>query len=307
MPNPEIRLWPFRSLDPIPNPLPDDPDELKSARSVWVSPPSRESRPQAARLMQLVVAAQSHVHDYPGEELLGEIADTEPRNKYQTSAVIQSTRAAISSTSPWLKLSAFGSPSYGSKGARMGRSAPFAVRRALSRRFGAAKIDPTSTCPYGLPRKASSACSTSGGQSSTNVPALGGNFAVRATRVATIAAASFLECLIEDGEPKRHRSSSSGSSHRHRDLQFIGADSCIEISSAIDRIRRAQHTLTELYRGKPRRATVRRHRRRRHPLDIVIHPPLQPQRRLYSRHPADRDLDPALIVAQRHRRSSLVK
>ena len=37
MNEPEIRLWPFRSLDPIPNPLPEDPDELKKCLApVWV-------------------------------------------------------------------------------------------------------------------------------------------------------------------------------------------------------------------------------------------------------------------------------
>jgi len=81
MPEPEIRLWPFRSLDPIPNPLPDDPDELnKFLAPVWVkSTKPGKPDPKPHGLMQLVVAARAMCDDYPGDKLLGEIADTEPR------------------------------------------------------------------------------------------------------------------------------------------------------------------------------------------------------------------------------------
>ena len=85
MRDPEIRLWPFRSLDSIPNPLPEDPDELnKCFAPVWVkSAKTGKPDPKPHGLMQLVVAARAMCNDYPGEGLLGEIADTEPRNKYQ--------------------------------------------------------------------------------------------------------------------------------------------------------------------------------------------------------------------------------
>ena len=109
----------------------------------------------------------------------------------------------------------------------------------------------------------------------------GGNFAARATRVATTAAAAFLECLIADGEAE------AASFFIERfvpppldDLQLIAADSCSDINCAVERIRRAQRTLTELYRGKPHRSLYVAIDGGGTRSTIVIHPPLHPQRRL---------------------------
>ena len=283
MPNPEIRLWPFRSLDPIPNPLPDDPDELnKFLAPVWVKStnPGRPD-PKPHGLMQLVVAAKAMCDDYPGEELLGEIADTEPRNKYQDERryPVDSRRHLVDITmaeAECVRLTELRE--------HKAREWGGVLHLLYAERFPAVwsgEDRPNLNLPLWAPAESVLGVLNEWRPEFDKRARAGGNFAARATRVATTAAAAFLECLIEDGEAE----AASFFIERFvppptEDLQFIGADSCPQISSAIDRIRRAQRSLTDLYRGRPRRAMYVAIDGGGTRSTIVIHPPLQPQRRL---------------------------
>ncbi|HET6187470.1 MAG TPA: hypothetical protein VFE59_10765 [Trebonia sp.] len=283
MPEPEIRLWPFRSLDAIPNPLPDDPDELnKFLAPVWVkSTKSERPDPKPHGLMQLVVAARAMCDDYPGEELLGEIADTEPRNKYQDERryPVESRRHLVDITMAEAECSRLTDLRE-----HKAREWGGVLHLLYADRFPAVWSGedlPNLNLPLWAPAESVLGVLNEWQPELDKRARAGGNFAARATRVATAAAAAFLECLIEDGEAE----AASFFIERFvppstEDLQFIGADSCPKISSAVERIRRAQRTLTELYRGKPRRAMYVAIDGGGTRSTVVIHPPLQPQRRL---------------------------
>jgi N-acetylglucosamine kinase-like BadF-type ATPase len=283
MAEPEIRLWPFRSLDPIPNPLPEDPDELnKFLAPVWVKS-ARAGRPDPKPhgLMQLVVAARALCDDYPGEDLLGEIADTEPRNKYQDERryPVDARRDLVDVTMAEAECARLTELREHKAGEWAG-----VLHLLYADRFPtvwSGEDRPNLNLPLWAPAESVLGVLNEWRAEFDKHARAGGDFAARATRVATIAAATFLECLIEDGEAE------AASFFIERfvpppadDLRFISADSCPVISSAIDRIRRAQRALTELYRGKPRRAMYVAIDGGGTRSTIVVHPPLQPQRRL---------------------------
>jgi N-acetylglucosamine kinase-like BadF-type ATPase len=283
MRDPEIRLWPFRSLDSIPNPLPEDPDELnKCFAPVWVkSAKTGKPDPKPHGLMQLVVAARAMCDDYPGEGLLGEIADTEPRNKYQ-----DERRYPVEARRHLVDINMAEAECCRLTELRENKAREWGgvLHLLFADRFPSVwsgEDRPNLNMPLWTPVESVLGVLTEWRSEFDKHARVGGNFAVRATRVATVAAASFLECLIEDGDAE------AASFFIERfipppadDLRFIGADSCIEISSAMDRIRRAQHTLTELYRGKPRRALYVAIDGGGTRSTVVIYPPLQPERRL---------------------------
>lgn len=280
---PEIRLWPFRSLDPIPNPLPDDLDELsKYLAPVWMKS-AKEGRPdpQPRDMMQYVVAARALCDTYPGAELLGEIAGTGPRNRHQDERryPLDARRHLVDITMAEAEL------------ARLTELQIDQVRQwagvlhlLYADRFPAVwrgEERPNLTLPLWAPAESVLGVLTEWRPEFDMHAPAGGDFAARATRVATTAAASFLECLIEDGD----EDSASFFIERfvpppEDDLRYIGADSCHIIHSAVDRINRAQHTLAELYRGKPRRALYVAIDGGGTRSTVVIHPPLQPERRL---------------------------
>jgi N-acetylglucosamine kinase-like BadF-type ATPase len=78
---PVIRVWPFRSQDPIPNPLPIDMDELEHCFSpVWI----QDQKHSPLGTMQVVNAARALCETYPSADLLQEIAgDTSQRKRAQ--------------------------------------------------------------------------------------------------------------------------------------------------------------------------------------------------------------------------------
>jgi N-acetylglucosamine kinase-like BadF-type ATPase len=283
MPEPEIRLWPFRSLDPIPNPLPDDLDELsKYLAPVWVkSTTAGKPDPKPHGLMQLVVAARALCDDYPGDKLLGEIADTEARNKHQDERryPVEARRHLVDITLAEAECSRLTEQRHD-----QAREWGGVLHLLYSERFPevwSGEDRPNLNLPLWAPAESVLGVLGEWQPEFDKHACAGGNFALRATRVATTAAAAFLECLIEDGEEE----AASFFIERFvppptEDLRFIGADSCDEILSAVDRIRRAQRTLTELYRGKPRRAMYVAIDGGGTRSTVVVHPPLQPQRRL---------------------------
>jgi N-acetylglucosamine kinase-like BadF-type ATPase len=283
MREPEIRLWPFRGLDPIPNPLPDDVDELsKYLAPVWMKSAS-EGRPdpQPRDLVQHVVAARALCDTYPGREFLGEIADTGPRIKRQDERryPLDGRRHLVDITMAEAELSRLTALQVD-----QAREWAGVLHLLYADRFpevwsGEDRHD--LTLPLWVPAESVLGVLNQWRPQFDRHARAGGDFAARATRVATTAAAAFLNCLIEDGE----EDSASFFVERfvlprEDDLRFIGAESCEIIRSAVNRIHLAQRTLATFYRRKPRRAMYVAIDGGGTRSTAAIHPPLQPQRRL---------------------------
>src|SRR5262249_5986704 len=209
---------------------------------VWVksnAPGKPDPKPHG--LMQLVVAARAMCDDYPGDKLLGEIADTEPRNKYQDERRYPVDRRrhlvdiamAEAECSRLTELREHKAHEWGGVLHLLYADRFPEVWRGEDR--------PNLNLPLWAPAESVLGVLFEWRAEFDKRASAGGDFAARATRVATAAAAAFLECLIEDGEAE----SASFFIERFvlpptEDLQFIGADSCDVTASALDRIRRAQ-------------------------------------------------------------------
>lgn len=283
MREPEIRLWPFRGLDPIPNPLPDDLDELsKYLAPVWMKSASEgKPDPQPRDLVQYVVAARALCDTYPGAELLGEIAGTGPRNRHQ-----DERRYPLAGRRHLVDVVMAEAESARLTALQVDQAREWAALLHLlyAERFPevwSGEDRPDLTLPLWVPAESVLGVLNQWRPEFDRHARAGGDFAARATRVATTAAAAFLNCLIEDGD----EDSASFFVERfvppqEDDLRFIGAESCAIISSAVSQIHMAQRTLARFYRGKPRRALYVAIDGGGTRSTAVIHAPLQPQRRL---------------------------
>jgi N-acetylglucosamine kinase-like BadF-type ATPase len=242
-----------------------------------------EGRPDAQPrgLVQHVVAARALCDTYPGAELLGDIAGTGPRIRRQ-----DERRYPLEGRHHLVDVAM--------AEAELARLAELQVDQArewagvlhllYADRFPEAwggEDRPDLTLPLWVPAESVLGVLNLWRPQFDRHASAGGDFAARATRVATTAAAAFLSCLIEDGD----EDSASFFVERfvppgEDDLRFIGAESCEKIRSAVSQIRKAQRTLAGFYRGKPHRALYVAIDGGGTRSTTAVHAPLQPQRRL---------------------------